>query len=90
MINLFKKINDSFDGIIWNLATFGVIFLILGLLIVMDGSLFVLRLVTGAIILVIAYILLYGAFKFFIIKKHINDHVDIKENFKDIIKNKKI
>ena len=90
MINLFKKINDSFDGIIWNLTTFGIIFLILGLLVIMDGSLFVLRLVIGAIILVGAYILLYGAFKFFIIKKQINDHIDIKENFKDIIKNKKI
>lgn len=90
MINLFKKINDSFDGIIWNLTTFGIIFLILGLLVIMDGSLFVLRLVIGAIILVSAYILLYGAFKFFIIKKQINDHIDIKENFKDIIKNKKI
>ena len=72
MITLFKEINKKFNGLIWSLISTGVILLLLSVLIVWTD--FMLRLVFGLIVLVIAYVFLYGGFKIYAFKKDIERH----------------
>ena len=72
MITLFKEINKKFNGLIWSLISTGVILLLLSVLIVWTD--FMLRLVFGLIILVIAYVFIYGGYKLHALKKDIERH----------------
>ena len=75
MVNLFKEINKKLNGIIWILAITGVILLMLAVLVVWTD--FMVRLVFGMIILVIAYAFLHGAYKTWALKKEIEKHFKI-------------
>jgi len=72
MISLFKEINKKFNGLIWSLTSTGVILLLLSVLIVWTD--FMLRLVFGLIVLVVAYVFLYGGYKIYALKKEIEKH----------------
>ena len=72
MISLFKEINKKFNGLIWSLVSTGVILLLLSILIVWTD--FMLRLVFGLIVLVVAYVFLYGGYKIYALKKEIEKH----------------
>ena len=72
MINLFKQINQKVNSLIWSLASTGIILLLLAVLIV--WTTFMLRLVVGMIVLVIAYMFLYGGYKVWTLKKEIEKH----------------
>lgn len=72
MQNLIKQINKKINGIIWSLITTGVILLMLAVLIVWTD--FILRLVFGMFVLVLAYAFLYGAYKIWAIKRDIENH----------------
>jgi hypothetical protein len=72
MVNLFKEINKKINGIIWVFASSGVLMLILAILIVWTE--FVLRLVVGLFVIIVAYVLLHAAYKFWVFKKDIEKH----------------
>lgn len=72
MINLFKEINKKINGIIWSLVSTGVILIFLAILIVWTD--FMLRLVFGLLVLVIAWVFLYGGYKIWSLKKEIEKH----------------
>ena len=69
MNKLFKPIQNKVNGFIYSLIFAGILLLILGILIVWVD--FLARLVIGIIVLVIAYIFFFGAYKIFSIKKDI-------------------
>lgn len=73
MVNLFKEINRRINGVIWTLASTGIILLILTVLIVWTD--FMIRLVFGLLTLVVAYAFLYGAYKVWVLKKEIEKHL---------------
>ena len=75
MVNLFKEINKKIDGIIWIFASSGIILLMLAILIVWTE--FVLRLVVGLFVMVIAYAFLHAAYKAWALKKDIEKHFKI-------------
>ncbi len=72
MVNLFKEIHKKINGIIWSLISTGIILVLLAILVVWTD--FMLRLVFGLMILVIAYIFIYGGYKAWHIKKEIEKH----------------
>jgi hypothetical protein len=72
MVNLFKEINKKIDGTIWVFASSGILLLILAILIVWTD--FVIRLVLGLFVLIIAYAFLHTAYKFWTLKKEIEKH----------------
>jgi len=72
MVNLFKEINKKIDGIIWIFASSGIILLMLAILIVWTE--FVLRLVVGLFVMVIAYAFLHASYKAWALKKDIEKH----------------
>lgn len=72
MENLFRQINKKINGVIWSLVSTGIILLILSILIVWTD--FMLRLVFGMLVLVIAYTFLYSGYKIWTLKKIIKDH----------------
>jgi len=72
MVNLFREIHRKLNGLIWSLISTGVILLLLSVLIVWTD--FVLRLVFGLFVLVLAYGFLYGGFKIWGLKKEIEKH----------------
>ncbi len=72
MVNLFKGINKKINGIIWSLVSTGVILIFLAILIVWTD--FMLRLVFGLLVLVIAWVFLYGGYKVWSLKKEIEKH----------------
>ncbi|PIR12854.1 hypothetical protein COV49_04035 [Candidatus Falkowbacteria bacterium CG11_big_fil_rev_8_21_14_0_20_39_10] len=63
-----KKIN----GIIWTLVATGILLLMLGVLIVWTD--FVLRLVIGLLVLVVAYVFFYLGYKIWALKKEVEKH----------------
>lgn len=71
MKNFFLKINKKMNGMIFTLIFTGVILLILSVLIVWTD--FMLRLVVGLIIICIAYVFFYGAYKVWAFKKDIDN-----------------
>ncbi|RLC36554.1 hypothetical protein DRH27_05045 [Candidatus Falkowbacteria bacterium] len=72
MVNLFKTIHKKINGVIWSLLSTGIILLMLSVLIVWTD--FMLRLIIGLFILIIAYIFLYGGYKLWALRKDIEDH----------------
>lgn len=75
MINLIKKIHNSFVSLIWNFITVGLILLMLGVLIVVDESTLALRIVVGATVIVLALSFFYAAGKIWGVKKEIEKHL---------------
>jgi len=73
MHNLFKKIKKKVNGIIWTLTSTGIVLLLLGVLIVWTD--FVMRLVVGLLVIVIAYVFFYGAYKIWALKKEVEKHL---------------
>lgn len=67
MKNFLKAINKKIDGLILTLIINGIILLMLGVLVVWTD--FVLRLVVGLVIIVIAYVFFYGAYRVWHFKK---------------------
>lgn len=72
MQNLFKKIKRKINCVIINLIVTGVILVILGVLIVWTD--FVLRLVIGLFVVVIAYAFLYLAYKLWWLKREVEKY----------------
>jgi len=67
MGNPLSIIEKKINGFIWNLVINGVILLFLGILIVWTD--FMLRLVMGVLVIVIAYVFFYSAYKIHAFKK---------------------
>ncbi|MCU0679643.1 MAG: hypothetical protein MUC28_04340 [Planctomycetes bacterium] len=76
MVKLFPKIDKKFDHLAWTMASTGLILLLLSVLIVWTD--FMLRLVIGLIVLVIAYMFLYGGYKIWSMKNEIKKHLGLK------------
>lgn len=72
MINLFRQINKKINGLIWSLVSTGVVMVLLAILIVWTD--FMLRLVFGLFVLVIAWVFLYIGYKVWTFKKDIEKH----------------
>jgi 1,4-dihydroxy-2-naphthoate octaprenyltransferase len=72
MVDLFKKINKKIDSIIWSMVSTGIILLVLAVLIVWTD--FMLRLVFGLMVMVVAWAFLYGSYRLWHIKKEIREH----------------
>ncbi len=72
MQNLFKKVNRKINSTIYHLIGTGLILIMLGILIVWTD--FVLRLVMGLLVIVMAYGFFYLAYKIWWIKKEIEKY----------------
>lgn len=72
MQNLFKKIKQKINQTIISLICVGLILVLLGILIVWTD--FVLRLVIGLFVLVVAYAFFYLAYKIWWVKKEIEKY----------------
>ena len=72
MVNLFKKINRKINSLIFSLISTGVVLTMLSVLIVWTD--FLLRLVVGLMILIVAFAFLYGGYKLWAVKKEIEKH----------------
>ena len=66
-----KKVNSAF----WTLTINGIFLLFLGILIVWTD--FVLRLVVGSVVILLAYVLFYIAFKIRTVKREVDKHFKI-------------
>jgi hypothetical protein len=75
MISLYKSLNKKINGLIWSFISTGIILIILSILIVWTD--FMLRLVMGLLVLVIAYAFLYAGFRLKALKKEIEKHFKI-------------
>ncbi|MDD5071764.1 MAG: hypothetical protein PHQ42_03445 [Patescibacteria group bacterium] len=75
MGNPLKVIEKKTNGFIWTLIVNGVVLVLLGILIVWTD--FMLRLVIGVLVLVLAYVFFYGAYKIWAFKKDIEDYLKI-------------
>ena len=69
MQTLFKEINNKVNGLIWSFLSTGIILMVLAILIVWTD--FMLRLVFGMFVLVVAYAFLFGAYKIWTVKREI-------------------
>ena len=69
---MFREINKKINHLIWSLVSTGIILVLLAILIVWTD--FVLRLVIGLFILVVAYTFLYGGYKLYAIRAEIEKH----------------
>lgn len=69
MKNLFLVINNKINGIVWTLISTGIFILMLGVLIVWTN--FLLRLLVGLIVIVVAYVFFYFAYRILLFKKEI-------------------
>jgi len=69
MKTLIKQTKRKINGVIWTLAGTGIILLLLGVLIVWYD--FVLRLIIGLVVIVVAYVFFYGAYKIWALKKEV-------------------
>jgi len=76
MENLFSAIRKKINGIIWTLAVTGIFLLILAILIVWTD--FVLRLVIGLLVIVIAYTFFYAAYKLKSMKDEVERFLRLK------------
>lgn len=72
MENLFRVINKKINGVIWSFVSTGIILTLLAILIVWTD--FMLRLVFGLFVLVLAYTFLYGGYKVWTLKREIEKH----------------
>jgi len=76
MVNLIKEISKKINGLIWSLISTGAILLLMGILIVWTD--FMLRLVIGLFVLLIAWIFLYGGYKLWTLKKEAEKYLKLK------------
>ena len=76
MLRLFLKIDRKINHLVWAMASTGFILLLLAILIVWTD--FMLRLVIGLMVLVLAYAFLYGGYKIWLVKKEIEKHLGLK------------
>ena len=76
MERLFKKIDSKINRVVWTMTSTGFILLLLAILIVWTD--FMLRLVIGLLVLVLAYSFLYGGYKIWSVKKEIEKHLGLK------------
>lgn len=83
MLDLLKQINRRINNIIWSFISTGVILMFLSVLIVWTD--FMLRLVVGLLVIIIAYTFLYAGYKLWLMKKEIEDRYSI---FKEVKKSK--
>ena len=72
MIDLFQQFHKKINGLIWSLVSTGIILLMLSVLIVWTD--FMLRLVVGLLVLVLAYTFIYSGYKVWVIRKEIERH----------------
>lgn len=72
MENLFREINKKIDGLIWSLFSTGIILMMLAVLIVWTN--FMLKLVMGMFVLVVAYTFIYAGYKVWSLKQEIKRH----------------
>lgn len=72
MVNFFKAIKRKVSGLIWTLVSTGIIMLMLAVLIVWTS--FMLRLIVGLLVMVVAYVFFYAAYKIWALKKEIEKH----------------
>lgn len=75
MQNLFKQIKATINGTIIQFVVAGVILVIAAILIVWTN--FFLRLVMGTLVLIIAYMFFYLAYKTWWLKKEIEKHLKL-------------
>jgi hypothetical protein len=75
MINLYRSINKKINGLIWSFISSGIILIMLSVLIVWTD--FMLRLVMGLLVLIIAYAFLYAGFRLKALKKEIEKYFKI-------------
>jgi len=73
MENPLKVIEGKINGFIWTLAINGVVLLLLGVLIVWTD--FMLRLVMGVLVIVVAYVFFYSAYKVWSFKKDLEKYL---------------
>lgn len=74
MVNLIKKVNKTLNSIIINFSLAGLILFVFGVLIMVDSSTFVLRLMVSAVIIVTAFSFLGVACRIWQVKKEIDKH----------------
>lgn len=72
MKSFIKQIKRKINGVIWSFIGTGVILLILGVLIVWTD--FMLRLVIGLSVIIIAYSFFYGAYKIWSLKQEVEKY----------------
>lgn len=77
MTNLIKIIKNKFNGIIWTLVSTGVMFLLLGIIIVWAPE-FMVRLTLGLFVLLIAYTFLFLGYRFWSIKREVEKFFKLK------------
>jgi len=75
MLDFVKQIRRKINGFIFHLIISGVIALLLGIMIVWTD--FLLRLVVGLFVIVIAYSFFYGAYKIWWLKKEIEKYLKV-------------
>jgi hypothetical protein len=73
MMHLFHEINKKINGLVWSLVSTGIILMMLAVLIVWTD--FMLRLVFGMFVLVVAYAFLYAGYKVWAVRKEIERHL---------------
>ena len=76
MKNFFLAIGQKINGIIWTLVSTGIFLLILGVLIVWTD--FLLRLLLGLFVILVAYVFFYGAYKVWSFKGEIEKFIKLK------------
>ncbi|MBI4811829.1 hypothetical protein HY798_00025 [Candidatus Falkowbacteria bacterium] len=67
MANIFNPLKKKINGLIYNLTVVGALLLLLATLIVWTD--FMARLVLGVIVLLVAYVFFYAAYKIWALKK---------------------
>ncbi|MFH1522772.1 MAG: hypothetical protein ABIE43_03050 [Patescibacteria group bacterium] len=76
MKNFFAIINKKVNGVIWTLVSTGIFLLILGVLIVWTD--FLLRLIIGLFVVIVAYVFFYLAYKIRSFKNDIEKSLRLK------------
>ncbi len=72
MKTFLKQTKRKINGVIWTLISTGVILLLLGILIVWYD--FVLRLIIGLVVIVVAYVFFYVAYRIWALKKEVEKY----------------
>ncbi|MCK5416617.1 hypothetical protein KAI92_04275 [Candidatus Parcubacteria bacterium] len=73
MKNLYKILNDKINHLVWSLITTGIVLIMLAVLVF--STEFMIRLMFGILILIIAYMFIYGAYKVHAIKKEVKKYL---------------
>ena len=75
MINFVKVIHRKINGLVWSFLSTGIILVMLSILIVWTD--FMLRLVIGLLVLVVAYAFLFTGFRLMALKKEIDKYLKL-------------